>query len=200
MNGGMPLANGQPQPPQQQQQAPQNGNWNPQMQQPFMRFQQNEPNHLAQAQPQNGLNKPAYGNNFPDWTSLDPAIVSYRQFSFMNGPNQPAAGDMFLNAQQQQQSQMNQQQNLQPGQGFGHHGLNLQSNLMGQQQQQQQQQANPQLNFSHANWLNNEQSVYMNGLTNGGFPNGFDKFSIPMPPGFQNNVPGNNKQKAECIN
>ena len=31
--------------------------------------------------------------------------------------------------------------------GFGHHGLNLQSNLMGQQQQQQQQQqqANPQV-------------------------------------------------------
>lgn len=60
----------------------------------------------------------AYGNNFPDWTSLDPAIVSYRQFSFMNGPNQAAGGDMFLSAQQQQQQQMNQQQNLQPGQGM----------------------------------------------------------------------------------
>ena len=51
---------------------------------------------------------------------MDPAIVSYRQFSFMNGPNQPAGGDLFLNAQQQQQQQqqMNQQQNLQPGQGI----------------------------------------------------------------------------------
>ena len=37
-------------------------------------------------------------------------------------------------------------------------------------------------------------------VANCGFPNGFDKYSIPMPPGFQNNVPGNNKQKTECIN
>uniref|UniRef100_A0A182YDI5 Uncharacterized protein n=1 Tax=Anopheles stephensi TaxID=30069 RepID=A0A182YDI5_ANOST len=136
---------------------------------------------------------------------MDPAIVSYRQFSFMNGPNQPAGGDMFLNAQQQQQQQqqMNQQQNLQPGQGFGHHGLNLQPNLMGQQQQQQQQQqqANPQLNFSHVNIINNERNVFMYEVAaNCGFPNGFDKYSIPMPPGFQNNVPGSNKQKTECIN
>lgn len=100
-----------------------------------------------------------YGNNFTDWTSFDPAIVSFRQFSFMNGPNQP--GDMFLSAQQ---NQLNQQNLQQPGQGnvpsvsnwfwyatfklnyfsttlsgFGHHGINLQSSLMNQQQQQQQQ-------------------------------------------------------------
>lgn len=37
----------------------------------------------------------------------------------------------------------------------------------------------------------------MNNLTNG-FSNNFDKFSIPMPPGFQNS--GNKQQKAECIN
>ena len=41
--------------------------------------------------------------------------------------------------------------------------------------------------------------MYMNNLTNG-FSNNFDKFTIPMPPGFQNNVAGNKQQKAECIN
>lgn len=56
------------------------------------------------------------------------------------------------------------------------------------------------MNFPHTNWLNTDQNMYMNNLTNG-FTNNFEKFSIPMPPGFQNNVvTGNNKQKAECIN
>ena len=48
MNGGMQMPNGQ-----QPQQPPQNGNWNQQVQQPFLGYQQNE--HMAQ--PQNGLNK-----------------------------------------------------------------------------------------------------------------------------------------------
>lgn len=200
-----------------QQQQQQQSNWGQQLQQQqqqqqqqFLGFQPNEQNHLASSQQQNGHNKAGYGNNFTDWTSFDPAIVSFRQFSFMNGSNQP--GDMFLSAQQQQQqTQLNQQNLQQPGQGFGHHGINLQSSLMNQQQPQQQQQpGNPQaqVNFSHAttNWLNSEQSAYMNSLTNGfGGGSNFDKFTIPMPPGFQAAAAAAAaaaavKQKAECIN
>lgn len=133
--------------PQPQQQHPPQANWGQQLQQQqqqqFMGFPQNE-NHLAQSQPQNGHNKAGFGNNFPDWTSFDPAIVSFRQFSFMNGPNQQQQqqqqqqqpGDLFLTAQQQ--NPLGQQNMQQPGQGFGHHGINL------QQQQQQQQPGNPQ--------------------------------------------------------
>lgn len=58
-----------------------------------------------------------YGSNFGDWTSFDPAIVSFRQFSFMNGPNQPG-GDMFLSAQQQQ-NQLNQQNIIPQAQAQG---------------------------------------------------------------------------------
>uniref|UniRef100_A0A182SSK4 CCR4-NOT transcription complex subunit 4 n=1 Tax=Anopheles maculatus TaxID=74869 RepID=A0A182SSK4_9DIPT len=52
MNGGgmQQMPNGQ-----QPQQPPQNGNWNQQMQQPFLGYQQNE--HMAPAQQPNGLNK-----------------------------------------------------------------------------------------------------------------------------------------------
>ncbi|XP_055634687.1 uncharacterized protein DDB_G0283357 isoform X2 [Toxorhynchites rutilus septentrionalis] len=200
-----------------QQQPPplpsQQGNWGQQIQQQqqqqqFMGFQQNEQNHLAPSQPQNGHNKPGYGSNFGDWTSFDPAIVSFRQFSFMNGPNQPG-GDMFLTAQQQQ-NQLNQPLIPQPpAQGFGHHGINLQSSVMNQQQQQQAGNPQAQVNFSHAsNWLNSEQSAYMNSLSNGFGAPGFDKFTIPMPPGFQAAAAAaaaasatvGNKQKAECIN
>lgn len=70
-------------------------------------------NHLVQ---NNVVTFAGYGNNFPDWTSFDPAIVSFRQFSFMNGPNQQQPqpppqqpGDLFLSAQQQNMQQ--------PGQG-----------------------------------------------------------------------------------
>jgi hypothetical protein len=53
-----------------------------------------------------------FGNNFSDWTSMDPAIVSFRQFSQFNpqqqqqqpqAQNQPNNNDLF------QMSQMNQQ-------------------------------------------------------------------------------------------
>ncbi|XP_053696420.1 neurogenic protein mastermind isoform X2 [Sabethes cyaneus] len=198
---------------QQQQQQPQQPSWGQQLQQQqqqFMGFQQNDQNHLAQSQPPSGNNKAGYGNNFPDWTSFDPAIVSFRQFSFMNGPNQ--SGDMFLSAQQGP-NQLNQQGMQQPGQAFGHHGINLQTNLISQQQQQSN---NPQaqVNFpSHVpgSWLSSEQNAYMNSLppSNGAAfgPTGFDKYSIPMPPGFQAAAAAAavaaavaNKQKAECIN
>ncbi|XP_058817978.1 uncharacterized protein DDB_G0283357 isoform X2 [Topomyia yanbarensis] len=212
----MNLANNTPPQQQQQQQPQQPPSWGQQLQQQqqqqFMGFQQNDQNHLAQSQLQGGHSKPGYGNNFADWTSFDPAIVSYRQCSFMNGPNQP--GEMFLTAQQQQQQQQQQQNQLtqqsmqQAGQGFGHHGINLQSNIIGQQQQQQPP-SNPQaqVNFSHAsaNWLNSEQSAYMNSLSNGFGAPSFDKFNIPMPPGFQAAAAAAAaavaiKQKAECIN
>lgn len=54
----------------------------------------------------------------------------------------------------------------------------------------------------HNNWLNagDQQNLLLNNLTNG-FSNNYDKFSIPLPPGFANTVAGNNKQKpTECIN
>uniref|UniRef100_U5EUH9 CCR4-NOT transcription complex subunit 4 n=1 Tax=Corethrella appendiculata TaxID=1370023 RepID=U5EUH9_9DIPT len=182
------------QPLQQQQQPPQHMGFPPQQ-------NLNDPTHpTQQSQPQNGHNKAGFGNNFTDWTSFDPAIVSFRQFSsFMNGPAQQQQqqqqqnnNDMFM------QSQLNQPPNVQPqpGQGFGHHGM-LQNSIMNQQQQ-----TNPQaqVNFSHSNWLNTDQNIYMHNLTNNGFTNNFEKFTISMPPGFQNNVTGNSKQKAECIN
>lgn len=57
----MNLANGAQQQQQQQQPPPpqQQGNWGQQIQQQqqFMGFQQNDQNHLAQSQPQNGHNK-----------------------------------------------------------------------------------------------------------------------------------------------
>lgn len=70
-----------------------------------------------------------------------------------------------------------------------------------------------QVNFSASHWLNSEQSAYMShlnalngfgGVGAGVATNGFDKFSIPMPPGFQAAAAAAaaaaNKQKAECIN
>lgn len=66
-----------------------------------------------------------YGNNFSsDWTSLDPAIVSFRQFPQYNMNSQQQQqnpppqqshqnqtnGDLFM-------SQINQQQNMQAAQG-----------------------------------------------------------------------------------
>ncbi|XP_055539351.1 uncharacterized protein DDB_G0283357 isoform X2 [Wyeomyia smithii] len=193
---------------QQQQQQPQQPSWGQQLQQQqqqFMGFQQNDQSHLAQSQPPSGNNKAGYGNNFPDWTSFDPAIVSFRQFSFMNGPNQP--GDVFLSAQQAP-NQLNQQGMQQPGQAFGHHGINLPSNLMSQPPS-----SNPQaqVNFSHVNgnWLNSEQNAFMSNLPTGASFGvaGFDKYSIPMPPGFQAAAAAAavaaavaGKQKAECIN
>lgn len=119
-----------------------------------------------------------------DWTSMDPAIVSFRQFSQFNpqqqqqqqqAQNPPSNSDMFM-------SQMNQQ-------GFGHHGMNMQNNL--------QSQTSPAQVFSHSNLLNN---YHMNNLANGFPNNSFDKFSMPSipPPGFQQN--NSNNKKAECIN
>lgn len=100
-----------------------------------------------------------YGGSMPDWTALDPAIVSFRQFpTFMSGPppTPQSQSDMFmppphLNPQQQQQQQMNGQSLfdnnklksndysnrsnvMQSGYG-GPHGMNLQSSIINQQQQ-----------------------------------------------------------------
>lgn len=90
MNMGNNTQPQQQQPPPQQQQ--QQSNW-PQ----HMNFQ--NPNDQLQSQQQNQHNK-GFGNLNSDWTTLDPAIVSYRQFpTFLQGPppqQQP---------QQQQQSQ-----------------------------------------------------------------------------------------------
>ncbi|XP_070497126.1 GATA zinc finger domain-containing protein 14 isoform X1 [Chironomus tepperi] len=146
---------------------------------------QNQNNSDAFSHQTNNQHKSAgFGNNFSDWTSMDPAIVSFRQFSQFNpqqqqppqqqqAQNQPN-NDMFM-------SQMNQQ-------GFGHHGMNMQNNL--------QSQTSPAQVFSHSNLLNN---YHMNNLANGFPNNSFDKFSMPsIPPGFQQGN-GNNK-KAECIN
>lgn len=47
---------------------------------------------------------PGYGN-MNDWTSMDPAIVSYRQYPsyLQNGPaGPPPPNDMFLQQQQHQ--------------------------------------------------------------------------------------------------
>lgn len=180
-------------PPQQQQ--PQQNNWSQHMN--YQQQQQNQSNDPHNHQSQNNQHK-GFGS-MTDWTTLDPAIVSYRQFpSFMSGPpmqsqqqpqqqQQHNAADMFM-------PQLNQQ-----NQGFGnHHGINLQNSIMNQQQQN----SPAQVNYSHTNWLNtnlDQNNMYMNNLTNG-FTNNFDKFSIPMPPGFQNNVGSKPQQKTECIN
>lgn len=52
------------------------------------------------------FNKLGFGNNFSDWTSLDPAIVSFRQFSQFNP--QPPPPPQQAPPQQQQQQQQNQ--------------------------------------------------------------------------------------------
>lgn len=103
-----------------------------------------------------------YGS-MSDWTALDPAIVSFRQFpSFLSGPQQQQHqqsqqqqhnnGDMFMPHlnQQQQQQQLGGQglfenklknldfSNRNGGFGGGPHGINLQNSIINQQQQQQQ--------------------------------------------------------------
>ncbi|KAG5675002.1 hypothetical protein PVAND_004943 [Polypedilum vanderplanki] len=121
-----------------------------------------------------------------DWTSMDPAIVSFRQFSQFNPQqqqqtqNQPNNNDLF------QMSQMNQQ-------GFGHHhgmNMNMQNNM--------QSQTSPAQVFSHSNLMNN---YHMNNMANGFPNNSYDKFSMSNipPPGFQQSNNTNNK-KTECIN
>lgn len=93
-----------------------------------------------------------------DWTALDPAIVSFRQFpTFMSGPpshpSQQSQSDMFMppphmNQQQQQMNGpglfdnsklkanefSNRSNVMQSGYG-GPHGLNLQNSIINQQQQ-----------------------------------------------------------------
>lgn len=93
-----------------------------------------------------------------DWTALDPAIVSFRQFpSFMPGPppSQQSQSDMFMppppHMTQQQQPPINSQglfdsgklksneysnrnNVMQSGYG-GPHGINLQNSIINQQQQ-----------------------------------------------------------------
>lgn len=175
---------------QQQQQNPMQSNqqW-PGM---HMGFNQNSndggfphPNNQQQQQ----QHKPTgFGNSFSDWSSLsvDPAIVSFRQFSQFNPQGQPP--------QQQQQggndhfmSQLNQQQ--QQGFGMSHNSMNMQNNM----------QSSPAQVFSHSNLMNN---YHMNNMANG-FNNSFDKFSMPLgssipPPGF--NANSGNGKKTECIN
>lgn len=88
-----------------------------------------------------------------DWTALDPAIVSFRQFpAFMSGPPPPSQqqtqSDMFMPPPHlNQQSQMNGQSlfdsnklksndysnRMQSGYG-GPHGINLQNSIINQQQ------------------------------------------------------------------
>lgn len=153
---------------------------------------QNQNNSDAFSHQTNIQHKSAgFGNNISDWTSMDPAIVSFRQFSQFNPQQQqqqppqaqnqqPNNGDMF------QISQMNQQ-------GFGHHhgmNINMQNNM-------QSQQTSPAQVFSHSNLMNN---YHMNNMANG-FPNNtYDKFSMSNipPPGFQQS--NNNNKKTECIN
>lgn len=58
------------------------------------------------------------------------------------------------------------------------------------------------MNYSHSNWLNTDQSqnnLFMNhNLANGFSSNNFEKYTIPLPPGFTPaTLP---KQKTECIN
>lgn len=106
-----------------------------------------------------------------DWTALDPAIVSFRQFpSFMSGaqPHPPhpqqqqqltqshntAAPDMFMPQHQQlPQGMFDNSNKMKSGIdytgrsnssafGAGPHGLNLNNSIMNQQQQQQHQ-SNP---------------------------------------------------------
>lgn len=123
-----------------------------------------------------------FGNSFSDWTSLDPAIVSFRQFSQFN----PQPQQQPPPPQQQQQAQQNQNDmfmSQMTQQGFGHHGMNQTSSAQV---------------FSHSNLMNN---YHMNNMPNG-FPNSYDgKFSIPSipPPGFQQSN-NNGGKKTECIN
>ncbi|GAB0095266.1 myb-like protein I [Sergentomyia squamirostris] len=92
---------------------------------------------ISQSQQQNSHStlKSNYGSMTSDWTSLDPAIVSFRQYpQLVPGPalqqqqqqqqqsQAPTTSDLFMSQQQQQ-----------TGPGFTHHGLNLQSSIMNQQ-------------------------------------------------------------------
>ncbi|XP_055712831.1 putative mediator of RNA polymerase II transcription subunit 26 isoform X2 [Phlebotomus papatasi] len=93
---------------------------------------------ISQSQQQNSHStlKSNYGSMTSDWTSLDPAIVSFRQYpTLLSGPTlqqqqaqsqAPQTSDLFLSQQQQHN-----------GPGFTHHGINLQSSIMNQQPPQQ---------------------------------------------------------------
>ncbi|XP_059618238.1 uncharacterized protein DDB_G0283357 [Phlebotomus argentipes] len=141
---------------------------------------------ISQSQQQNSHStlKSNYGSMTSDWTSLDPAIVSFRQYpTLLPGPTlqqqqpqsqAPQTSDMFMSQQQQQQT----------GPGLTHHGINLQSSIMNQQQPQQQN-SPAQVRFAHSNWLNRTESATC--FTN--LPNGIsrnhEKFQIKAPPGFR---------------
>jgi hypothetical protein len=151
-----------------QQQQQQQSNW------PMHMNFQNQNNSDGFSHQTNNQHKSA------DWTSMDPAIVSFRQFSQFNPQQQ----------QQQQQAQQNQPSNdmfmsQMNQQGFGHH-LNMQNNM----------QTSPAQVFSHSNLMNN---YHMNNMANGFPNNSYDKFSMAsIPPGFQQG--NSNNKKAECIN
>lgn len=90
-----------------------------------------------------------------DWTTLDPAIVSFRQYpSFMPGPppqqqqqqHQSQNENMFM---QQKSNEYSNRNNLMQS-AYGPHGINLQNSIMNQQQQQQPPPQNSQqVNFYH---------------------------------------------------
>uniref|UniRef100_A0A1L8DI73 CCR4-NOT transcription complex subunit 4 n=1 Tax=Nyssomyia neivai TaxID=330878 RepID=A0A1L8DI73_9DIPT len=120
----------------QQQQPPPDSNWG--YMNGYPQGPQSSDQIISQSQPQNSHStlKSNYGSMTSDWTSLDPAIVSFRQYpTLLPGPTlqqqqpqsqAPQTSDLFLSQQQQQ-----------TGPGFSHHGLNLQTSIMNQQPPQQ---------------------------------------------------------------
>ncbi|XP_055853582.1 putative uncharacterized protein DDB_G0271606 isoform X2 [Episyrphus balteatus] len=211
MNGG----GQQPQPSMPAQQQP--NNWNPHLG-PFQQQQQHphDPQMHMSQQNQNGGNHNKGYSNMSDWTAMDPAILSFRQFSsFPHQQQQQQQQPPQHHPQQQQQQHTGpdmfmQHLTQQNNQGFGpqppqHHGVNLPNNLLNPQQNSQAQVNYPQL----ANWLSNEQNLFMNSLANGFVTNntsnnplnGYnDKFSIAMPPGMLSNNLNTQQQTTECIN
>ncbi|EDV98858.1 GH13370 [Drosophila grimshawi] len=131
---------------EQQHQLQLAANWNPHLatlhQHPGQPLNDTHLQQMAQAA---GAHNKGYSNS--DWTSMDPAILSYRQYSSF-----PHQGQMPLHQQQQdlflQHLAQNQQQN---GQGFSNQsqqvlpGMNMPNNLMnGQSSSQTQVNANVQ--------------------------------------------------------
>ncbi|XP_055680361.1 putative uncharacterized protein DDB_G0286901 isoform X2 [Lutzomyia longipalpis] len=181
---------------QQQQQQPPDSNWG--YMNGYPQGPQSSDQIISQSQQQNSHSalKSNYGSMTSDWTSLDPAIVSFRQYpTLLPGPT-------LQQQQQQQQSQapqttdlfMSQQQQQQTGPGFTHHGLNLQTSIMNQQAPQQNSPAqvlNPEMN-----WLNRDESPnFFTNLSNG-FSRNHDRLKLKMPPGFRTaNVGGNSVTK-----
>ncbi|XP_055908925.1 putative uncharacterized protein DDB_G0271606 isoform X2 [Eupeodes corollae] len=220
MNGG---GQQQQQPPQQQQPSMSNqqqpNNWNAHLG-PFQQQQLplDPQMHMSQ-QNQNGGNLNKGYSNMSDWTAMDPAILSFRQFSSFpqqQQQQQPQQQQPLQHHPQQQQQQHTgpdmfmQHLTQQNNQGFGpqppqHLGVNLPNNLLNPQQNSQAQVNYPQI----ANWLSNEQNLFMNSLANGFVTNsnsnnplnGYnDKFTISMPPGLLSNNLNTQQQTTECIN